>query len=310
MPFSRTTRRMCSANGPRPVRRRNRRRERVPAYRAESGCPAKFKNRDLRCMKLAIDNWRWADGFVYLRTGKRLPAQNTHIVIQFRRAPFVLSATLPSKSDAQSARAAHPAGGRNLPPVRGQSSRSSDASWRSGHEFRVRRLLRHTASTGLRAPAPRLHDRRPNAVSSALTWSRPDGALSVLSSMLWKALPPRNFPNYPAGTWGPKEAEELLERDGRHWRNFEKMIWQATSEAPTQAGVLRCCGWPLQPGSQPQCFPAVSTVAWMRFVTKFVDSSSVRPDAACFGVAGPVRNGVWKRPISRGQSNPSGLPTN
>src|SRR2546426_437439 len=46
----------------------------------------------------------------------------------------------------------------------------------------------------------------------------------VVSSVLdvWKALPPRNFPNYPAGTWGPKEAEELLERDGRHWRNFEK----------------------------------------------------------------------------------------
>jgi glucose-6-phosphate 1-dehydrogenase len=39
---------------------------------------------------------------------------------------------------------------------------------------------------------------------------------------LWKALPPRNFPNYVSGTWGPKEADELLERDGRRWRNFEK----------------------------------------------------------------------------------------
>jgi glucose-6-phosphate 1-dehydrogenase len=39
---------------------------------------------------------------------------------------------------------------------------------------------------------------------------------------VWKALPPRNFPNYPAGTWGPKEADELMERDGRRWRNFEK----------------------------------------------------------------------------------------
>ena len=46
---------------------------------------------------------------------------------------------------------------------------------------------------------------------------------SVVSPMLdiWKALPPRNFPNY-AGTWGPKEADEMLERDGRRWRNFEK----------------------------------------------------------------------------------------
>jgi glucose-6-phosphate 1-dehydrogenase len=47
---------------------------------------------------------------------------------------------------------------------------------------------------------------------------------SVVSPMLdlWKALPPRNFPNYASGTWGPKDAEELLERDGRHWRNFDQ----------------------------------------------------------------------------------------
>ena len=34
---------------------------------------------------------------------------------------------------------------------------------------------------------------------------------------LWKALPPRNFPNYASGTWGPKDADELLERDGRRY---------------------------------------------------------------------------------------------
>ena len=36
---------------------------------------------------------------------------------------------------------------------------------------------------------------------------------------VWKALPPRTFPNYAAGSWGPREAEELLARDGRSWRN-------------------------------------------------------------------------------------------
>ena len=35
-----------------------------------------------------------------------------------------------------------------------------------------------------------------------------------------EALPARNFPNYPAGSWGPGDADELLERDGRHWENF------------------------------------------------------------------------------------------
>ena len=38
---------------------------------------------------------------------------------------------------------------------------------------------------------------------------------------VWNALPPREFPNYPAGTWGPREADELLERDGRRWSNPE-----------------------------------------------------------------------------------------
>ena len=43
---------------------------------------------------------------------------------------------------------------------------------------------------------------------------------SVLTPVLdvWSSLPPRNFPNYAAGTWGPSEAGELLARDGRRWR--------------------------------------------------------------------------------------------
>jgi len=36
---------------------------------------------------------------------------------------------------------------------------------------------------------------------------------------VWRALPPRHFPNHPAGTWGPEESDDLLARTGRHWRN-------------------------------------------------------------------------------------------
>jgi len=44
---------------------------------------------------------------------------------------------------------------------------------------------------------------------------------SVVAPILdvWQALTPRNFPNYAAGSLGPKEADELIERDGRRWRN-------------------------------------------------------------------------------------------
>ena len=45
----------------------------------------------------------------------------------------------------------------------------------------------------------------------------------VISPILevWKALPPRAFPNYAAGTWGPEAADEMMRRDGRAWRNPE-----------------------------------------------------------------------------------------
>jgi glucose-6-phosphate 1-dehydrogenase len=36
----------------------------------------------------------------------------------------------------------------------------------------------------------------------------------------WRSMPPPKFPNYEAGTWGPDEANELMERDGRHWRRL------------------------------------------------------------------------------------------
>ena len=38
---------------------------------------------------------------------------------------------------------------------------------------------------------------------------------------VWGTLPARKFPNYTAGTWGPKDADELITADGRQWRNPE-----------------------------------------------------------------------------------------
>src|SRR5262249_52266839 len=48
-------------------------------------------------------------------------------------------------------------------------------------------------------------------------WGGVDPFLDV-----WKGLPPPRFPNYSAGTWGPKEAEEKLEQDERGWRGKEQ----------------------------------------------------------------------------------------
>ena len=48
-----------------------------------------------------------------------------------------------------------------------------------------------------------------------------EASWSVVTPILdvWKAIPARDFPNYPSGTWGPVEADALLEKDGRLWKN-------------------------------------------------------------------------------------------
>ena len=194
----------------------------VPAYRAETGVPADSRTETFVAMKLLIDNWRWADVPFYLRTGKRMPVRNTHIVIQFRRAPFVLFRDTPVENLMPNQLVLH------IQPEEGISLRFAakvpGPVMRLGAvdmNFEYVDYFGQQPSTGYERL---LHDcmtgdqtlfQRADMVEAG--WCVVSPALDV-----WKALPPRNFPNYACGTWGPHEAEELLERDGRHWRNFEK----------------------------------------------------------------------------------------
>ena len=196
--------------------------QRVPGYREEEDVPPDSRTETFVAMKLLIDNWRWADVPFYLRTGKRLAAQNTHIVIQFRRAPFVLFRDTPVENLMPNQLVLHisPEEGISLQfaaKVPGPVMRlgAVDMNFEYADYFGLQ------PSTGYERL---LHDcmigdqtlfQRADMVEAG--WCVVSPALDV-----WKALPPRNFPNYAVGSWGPKEADELLERDGRHWRNFEK----------------------------------------------------------------------------------------
>src|SRR5437879_5110857 len=169
-----------------------------------------------------IDHVRWADVPFYLRTGKALPVRNTHIVIQFRRAPFVLFRETPVENLTPNQLVLH------IQPEEGISLRfaakTPGSVMRLGTvdmNFEYADYFGVTPSTGYERL---LHD---CMIGDATLFQRADmveAGWCVVSPVLdvWKALPPRNFPNYAAGTWGPKEADDLLERDGRRWSNFEK----------------------------------------------------------------------------------------
>jgi glucose-6-phosphate 1-dehydrogenase len=196
--------------------------QRIPAYRAEPDVPKDSRTETFVAMKLQIDNWRWADVPFYLRTGKALPVRNTHIVIQFRRAPFVLFRDTPVENLMPNQLVLH------IQPEEGISLRfaakTPGSVMRLGTvdmNFEYADYFGVTPSTGYERL---LHD---CMIGDATLFQRADmveAGWSVVNPVLdvWKALPPRNFPNYAAGTWGPKESDDLMERDGRRWRNFEK----------------------------------------------------------------------------------------
>jgi glucose-6-phosphate 1-dehydrogenase len=195
---------------------------RVPGYRQEQDVPPDSKTESFVAMKLAIDNWRWADVPFYLRTGKRLTAQTTEILIQFRRAPFVLFRETEVENLMPNQLVLHiqPEEGISLQfaaKVPGPIMRLGAVDM----NFNYADYFGTQPSTGYERL---LHD---CMIGDATLFQRADmveAGWCVVSPVLdvWKALPPRNFPNYPAGSWGPREADELLERDGRHWRNFDR----------------------------------------------------------------------------------------
>jgi glucose-6-phosphate 1-dehydrogenase len=194
----------------------------VPGYREEGDVPSDSRTETFVAMKLLIDNWRWADVPFYLRTGKSMAAQNTHIVIQFRRAPFVLFRDTPVENLMPNQLVLHisPEEGISLQfaaKVPGPIMRLGAVDM----NFEYADYFGTQPSTGYERL---LHD---CMIGDQTLFQRADmveAGWCVVSPLLdvWKALPPRNFPNYAAGTWGPKDADDLLERDGRHWRNFEK----------------------------------------------------------------------------------------
>jgi glucose-6-phosphate 1-dehydrogenase len=194
--------------------------ERMPAYRAEPGVPPDSKTETFVALKLLIDNWRWAGVPFYLRTGKRLATRHTEVAIQFRRAPFILLRDTPVSNLKANQLVIH------IAPDEGISMRFGakipGAQMRVGSvemDFNYTDYFGTNPNTGYEIL---LYD---GIMGDQTLFQRADmveAGWSVINRVLevWKALPPRTFPNYAAGSWGPPEADELMNRDGRHWRKI------------------------------------------------------------------------------------------
>jgi glucose-6-phosphate 1-dehydrogenase len=141
----------------------------------------------------------------------------TEIAIQFRRAPFVLFRETPVETLTPNLLVMHiqPEEGISLrfgAKIPGPIVRVGSVDM----DFHYTDYFGSEASTGYERL---LYD---CMMGDATLFQRADmveAGWSVVEPILdiWKALPARNFPNYASGSWGPKEADDLIKRDGRNW---------------------------------------------------------------------------------------------
>jgi glucose-6-phosphate 1-dehydrogenase len=192
--------------------------EDVPGFRQEPGVDSNAQTDTYAAVTFFVDNWRWAGVPFYLRSGKRLPKRITDIAIHFSPAPHS-----PFTEGALDEAARPNLLILRIQPEEGISLRFLGKQPGSGMRLRpVSMDFNYGSSFGARSPSAYETLLLDAMVGDATLYTRQD-----MVEASWSAVEPilevwRNkkfdFPNYAAGTWGPSEADKMVERQGHHWR--------------------------------------------------------------------------------------------
>lgn len=191
--------------------------EPVKGYREEDNVDPQSNVETYVALQLFVDNWRWAGVPFYLRAGKRLPKRSTEIAIIFRNAPGYLFTTTskniepnvlviriqPDEGISLKMNCKVPALNTVIQPVKMDFLYSS--YFGSTPPEAYERLI-----CDCMAGDNTLFARDDEVITS---WK-------LITPLLehWAKFKPKDFPNYAAGTWGPEAAEQMLLRQGRHWK--------------------------------------------------------------------------------------------
>jgi glucose-6-phosphate 1-dehydrogenase len=192
--------------------------ETVPAYRSEANVPPGSLSETYVAARFTIDNWRWGGVPFYLRSGKRLGRRVSEIAIRFRPAPYRLFEDTacgqmesnllvlnlqPDEGIFLQFGAKYPGPAVCVQPV--QFRFSYEQAFGAKSPFAYGRLLLD-AMLGDATLFPR-------ADIVEVSWALLEPFLSR-----WRENPGRDLYFYSAGSWGPREADALLAKEGRAWR--------------------------------------------------------------------------------------------
>jgi glucose-6-phosphate 1-dehydrogenase len=171
-------------------------------------------------LKLTIDNWRWAGVPFYLRTGKALGLKRTEVAIKFKQAPFAMFRSTPVDRLSQNylVIGIEPAEGITLQfntKIPGPTISIDGVEMK----FRYKDYFNAAPSTGYETL---IYD---CMIGDNILFQRADGVEAGWQAVqpfldAWKKAGADGLVGYKAGSEGPAEANELLARDGRHWRKL------------------------------------------------------------------------------------------
>lgn len=190
----------------------------VPAYRDEPGVDKKSKTATYGAMKLYIDNWRWSGVPFYMRSGKRLSTGKAEIAITYKAVPHLMFAhLLPDSIDPSNLVL-------RVQPDEGISLRFQTKMPES-------RACLQPVRMDFKYEKVFLLDAYERVLLDTMTGDQMLFVSGEIEELTWGLLTPVierldgmaggfNFPNYAAGSSGPKEAEDLMSRDGRQWRGL------------------------------------------------------------------------------------------
>jgi glucose-6-phosphate 1-dehydrogenase len=189
----------------------------VPGYQDEPGVERGSTTETFVAVKLLIDNWRWRGVPFYLRTGKRLPRQQSVVAIRFRHVPQQLFRETPLE---------------NMDPNWIVLNLQPDESMHLEVHARQPGLGMHTRMIQMNAGYRWDGERAIDAYEALLMDVIRGDATNFIRfdevEWAWRVVDPiikfwaqeREFIHtYSAGTWGPEEANRLFEWDYQSWRN-------------------------------------------------------------------------------------------
>lgn len=191
----------------------------VPGYRTEKDVDPASKTETYAAVRLHLDNWRWAGVPFYLRTGKRLPKRTTEIAIQFRRPPLEIFRRASQASVAPNLLVV------NVQPDEGISLRFETKL--PGTRMQIAPVMmnfRYGTTFGGEVPEAYETLLLDAMLGDPTLFARHDfveASWALIGPVLdlWRTQQ-GDIPTYEAGEWGPREADDLMARDGRRWRSL------------------------------------------------------------------------------------------